>query len=394
MNYCVDISADEPIMLLNKHIGYDETDGMGIDGAIFQSELLQIDTMGKKRIQVWINSPGGIVSDGYSIYSAILKSNTPVDTYAIGACASIAGVIFQAGRKRIMADYAWLMYHDPFGSSDSDILATMKQSIVTMIEQRSGMTEDEVAKMMKRNTFISADEALQMKLCDKIDPSVEQNTKYLKKITDYSQFHKECNLVLNSILSINQKTENKMIKVCMKLGLNDGTPEDSIVQAIDAIMNRAKKAEEDKEEVENKAKDKAKSDGDELDKLKAKLKKAEEDRAKAESEYEDCKSKLDAMEKDKKSAEDKMEEDKAKNMVEGFAKVGRIKNEATVILEWTTTAKTLGFEKVKNMIESLPLNRDAVKITEVAPNKLNDGELPTTAIGMAVRNKLKREGKL
>ena len=65
--YCVDLSADEPIMLINKHIGFDEKDGPGIDGSLFQEELLRIDAMGKKRIQIWINSPGGKVMDGYNI---------------------------------------------------------------------------------------------------------------------------------------------------------------------------------------------------------------------------------------------------------------------------------------------------------------------------------------
>ena len=37
--YTIDPNVAEPIMLINKHIGYDEEDGMGIDGAIFQKEL-------------------------------------------------------------------------------------------------------------------------------------------------------------------------------------------------------------------------------------------------------------------------------------------------------------------------------------------------------------------
>ena len=155
-------------MLINKHIGFDETEGMGVEGGAFQLELLQLDSLKKKRIQVWINSTGGIVTDGYNIYSAILKSKTPVDTYCMGAAASIAGVIFQAGRKRIMADYAWLMYHNPFGSTNDAVIKTMRESIISMIETRCGMTEKQVSDMMNRTTFIQSDEALQMKLCDEI----------------------------------------------------------------------------------------------------------------------------------------------------------------------------------------------------------------------------------
>ena len=59
-------------MLINTHIGFDETDGMGVDGAQFQRELLYLDSLGKKRIQVWINSIGGSVMEGYNIELAIL----------------------------------------------------------------------------------------------------------------------------------------------------------------------------------------------------------------------------------------------------------------------------------------------------------------------------------
>ena len=181
-------------------------------------------------------------------------------------------------------------------------------------------------------------------------------------------------------------------KVTMRLKLNDAATEDNIVTAIDAIENRATEAEKMAIEAITEAQNKAKADADELDKLKAKLKKAEEAAAKASAEYEDCKSQLDAMEKDKKAAEEKAEEDKIKNMVEGFAKIGRIKNEATVILEWTNTGKVLGAEKVKNMIEALPLNKEAKTIVE--PNKIGEGELPTNAMSLAVKNRLKREGKI
>lgn len=392
MIYCIDPTADEPIFLINKHIGYDKDDGMGIDGSIFQQELLQMDSLGKKRIQVWINSPGGVVTDGYSIYSAILKSKTPVDTYVTGAAASIAGVIFQAGRKRIMSDYSWLMYHDPFGGDNAQMLTTMKQSIVTMIEQRSGMSESEISLMMKRTTFIGADEALQLKLCDKIDASEEENTKYLRKITDSMQFHKECNMVLNSIINPIKRT-TMFPKVTMRLKLNDAATEDNVVKAIDEIENRAKQAEAMTLEAITEAQNKAKVDADEMDKLKAKLKKLEDDKVRSDAEYEDCKNKLDALEKDKKSAEDKVKEDQAKNMIEDFAKIGRIKNEESIKLTWVRLAKA-DFEGTKNMIEALPLNKEATKLTTVEPNKLKDGELPTSAIGLSVMNRLKREGKL
>ena len=392
MNYCIDPSADEPILLINKHIGFDTESGQGIDGAIFQQELLYLDTLGKKRIQVWINSAGGVVMDGYSIYSTILKTKTPVDTYAVGGVASIAAVIFQAGRKRIMTDYAWLMYHNPFGGDDKDMIKTMKDSLIKMIEQRSGMSEAEITLMLNRSTFILADEAKSMKLCDQVDLSKDENSKWLKKISNempVPEFHNECNKVLNSI--INQTTTKMseiidMKLVCNRLGLNPSAPEESILKAIDAIENRAKKAETETEDLKKeKVEDKVKND-DEMDKLKAKLKKAEEDKSKADKEYEDCKSQLDAIMKDKEKAEEDAKKDKIKNMVEDFAKVGRIKNTEEVKLQWRTTGEKIGFDEAKNLIELLPLNKESVKIETV----LNKVEHATSAESLREQNRKER----
>lgn len=180
-------------------------------------------------------------------------------------------------------------------------------------------------------------------------------------------------------------------KVTMRLRLNDSAPADDVVKAIDAIEDRAKRAETAKDEAILEAQNKAKLDAEEKDELKRKLKKAEDDKVKAQADYDDCKSQLDAMEEDKQKAEDAMNAEKAKNMVEGFAKAGRIKNEATVILKWTNLAKS-DFDGTKAMIEELPLNKAAVVIPEL--NQLKDGDLPTTAMGLAVKNKMKREGKL
>ena len=195
--YTVDPNADEPIMLIDKHIGFDEADGFGIMGDAFQKELLALDAMDKKRIQVWINSPGGVVSDGYNIYNAILKSNTKVDTYCIGMAASIAGVIFQAGRNRIMVDYGWLMYHNPSGGSDMKGMEAITDSLAKMVSVRSSKTEDEVKAIMRKTTYIDAEEALAHGLCDKIESSSEQNKKRTVPVAnDVKAFYRESSQIL------------------------------------------------------------------------------------------------------------------------------------------------------------------------------------------------------
>jgi len=123
--YCIDPLAEEPIMLILKHIGnvYDAQGNIteyGVQGADFCSELLLLDNAGKRKIQIWINSIGGSVMDGYSILGAMLKTNATVDTYNIGVAASTAGWLFEAGTKRDMSDYATWMGHNPHSADGDD----------------------------------------------------------------------------------------------------------------------------------------------------------------------------------------------------------------------------------------------------------------------------------
>ena len=146
-------------MLINSHLGFDTDDGQGIDSSLFQQELLQLDTLGKKRIQLWINCPGGNVMDGMGMFNAILKTKTPVDTYNTGICASMGGVLFMAGRKRVMNDYASLMMHNPSGGDDKKQMGMMKDSLVTMLSSRaSNITPEEVDYLMEKTSWLNAAE--------------------------------------------------------------------------------------------------------------------------------------------------------------------------------------------------------------------------------------------
>lgn len=359
--YTVDASSDEPIMLLNKHIGYDPEDGYGIDGALFQEELLRLDGMGKKRIQVWINSPGGLVVDGMGIYHAILKSKTKVDTYNVGLAASIAAVIFQAGRKRIMSDYAVLMYHNAFNGADKS-LEVLNESINQMIS-RSGMNKDEIESMMNCETFLDAEEAKRKRLCDEIDYSVDLNKKRLPAtVTESQNFWKERNTILNNIFKSNTKN---MVKVTNKLNLQDSANEDAIVGAISEIQNKL-----DLATVENK------KSKDELEKMKNDLDTAENSLKEMKDKYEAAKNDLD-------TAADLAMTEKCKNMISGFVKIGKIKNEAKSIDAWVAKAK-VDFDGVKNLIDELPLNKTAA----IVDNKNEDqaaitGGKLTAALAMA-----------
>lgn len=375
MLYCNNPDSDEPIMLINKHIGNDADDGIGIDGAIFQQELLTLDEMGKKRIQIWINSPGGIVMDGYNIYATILKTKTKVDTYNMGIAASIAAVIFQAGRKRYALDYSKLMYHNPYGA-DAKSLDPMKDSIAIMIAERTGHTKDEILDIMKRTTWMNADGedgALALNFCDEIEKSSDHNKPRMSS-SDAKMMWSDANKILNSIFKPNTIIDMK--KVTNKLKLTDAANEDAIVDAIDAITNKAtldaKNAADKIAEMQDAFEKKEKEAKDALDALNA---------------MKDEKEKSDKAAKDALDAKDAAE---CKNMLEGYAKQGRIKTES--IADWTKIANKIGNDEVKKQLEALPLNKAAnkIKVTDVA----NSDEKRLTGVVASAMAEIRAKNKL
>lgn len=356
--YCINPESDEPILLLNKHVGFDANEGQGIDGAIFQQELLTLDGMGKKRIQVWINSPGGIVMDGYNIYNAILKSKTKVDTYCVGIAASIAAVIFQAGRNRVMCDYGALMYHNASGGSSKE-LNVMNESLATMIANRSGKTVDEILSVMNQTSWINANTALCDGFCDEIEASNEQNKK--RAVSNFGNLYQVANSII--LEQFNHKKQKTMTKVTNKLGLVDSANEDAILESISAIENKAETAISELALAKN-----------ELVEANAKV-------AELEAAVAEAKAKEDEIVEAAKVTE-------IENSIKAFVAEGRIKAES--VDSWKETANALGIDKVKDMISELPLNKVANKLP-IEPSK-NDVEFPTTAVTLMaqLKNKLRK----
>jgi len=337
MIYCIDENIDEPIMLINTHIGYDDEEGMGIDGALFQKELLYLDTLGKKRIQIWINSIGGVVMDGYSIASAIIKTKTPVDTFNVGICASIAGVIFMCGRNRVAMDYSLLMIHKPSGGNDEKVLELMQESLVTMLTAKSGLTMEQVSALMDATSWINATECLKMGFATEIEKT-SQNDDTITS-TYYADIFTQANKITNKILKPIINTKKSMLKVTNRLELNDDASEDSILNAIEKIVNSSI--------TEKEAMQKTISE--------------------METELTLLKEKYDAMIIEVETEKEASEEKEAMDMISNFAKLGRIKNDDETVKVWVNLAKA-DFEGTKAIIENLPLNVVANKI-ETAVNK-------------------------
>lgn len=385
MRYALNVESDEPIMMLDKHIGFDEQDGYGIDGSLFANELLQLDAMGKKRIQVWINSVGGSVVDGYNIVQAMLKSKTKVDTYCGGIAASMAGIIFLCGRKRVMADYGILMYHNPY-SADSDkddggVTKAMRESLNTIVCEKSGMTKERVQLLMDRTTFLNCEEAKNLGLCDEVETTSDLNRRRMVAVA--ASGAKAVQSEANKLKIAENKPSNKMKILNSLLGLADEAAEASAIEAIKAIQNRATAAEAKVKDLEKQA---------DTQKLAADaVKNALVDMTK---ERDTLKTENDKLANEKQTAEATAKLEKASAAVKAYAEQGRIKNDEATVKAWT--AKFVEDEDgIKAMLESLPLNKTAAKAPiTVNPNNPNDAKETPEQVAFRLQAKAMNAVKL
>lgn len=340
--YTIDPNADEPIMLIDSHIGDDDEEGPGIMADEFCRELMFLDTLNKSKINVWINSPGGSVVDGLQIYNTILKTKTKVDTHNIGMAASIALPIFLAGRKRYMSESATAMMH-PVSGGDFKSREALNIAVNTMFTGRTSIPSDKITEMMNRTTWLTSEDCgpTGLNLCE-IEPANGFNKP--RKTPDSEGIKaswKEYKSVVNKL--IDNKKPQIMSKVTNRLKLIDGTNEDGQVSAIDQIENRALTAESKltTQETEYKAK---------IDALNYQIAIERE-----------AKSKLDAkileIENRNKEADKIANEAKAAEYVKSLADTGRIDGtKEEVIKDWTAQAVE-NFDRTKKIGDALPINK-------------------------------------
>ena len=120
-------------------------------------------------VTVRINSPGGSVFDGFSIYNLLNQHDGKVTVLVDGMAASAASVVAMAGDEILMAENALMMIHDPWtlmaGSADdmretANLLDKIKGSIVKTYQSTTDLTEAEISDMMAAETWFTADEAI------------------------------------------------------------------------------------------------------------------------------------------------------------------------------------------------------------------------------------------
>ena len=133
----------------------------------------------KADIHFYINSPGGSVSAGMAIYDTMQFVTCDVATYCIGQAASMGAVLLTAGcaGKRHALPNARIMIHQPLAGMEGtaeEILIHAKEfkrikgKLNEILIKHTGHTIDKIEKDTDRDRFMSADEACEYKLIDKV----------------------------------------------------------------------------------------------------------------------------------------------------------------------------------------------------------------------------------
>jgi len=132
-----------------------------------------------KDISIYINSPGGYISAGLAIYDTMQFVRPDIATYTIGQAASMASVLATGGTKgkRFILPNSTVMIHQPLGgfsgqASDIEIHAKeilrLKKKMSGILSKHTGQTVKKITKDSDRDNFITAQEAVDYGLVDRI----------------------------------------------------------------------------------------------------------------------------------------------------------------------------------------------------------------------------------
>lgn len=193
----------------------DEIGGQFINAKAIIEQLKKFDDEQVDEIIVYINSPGGSVFEGLTIYNQ-LAARKNVTTIIEGLAASMASVIALAGKKVLMRPSSLLLVHNPWTIAIVDTeeveklgqdLDKVRNSILKIYGDKTGMKKEKIKELMNENRFMDADEALKKKFIDEIvKPQDAQN--YIRSFVALGSGIKDDNQT---------KEENKMNKYFIQL---------------------------------------------------------------------------------------------------------------------------------------------------------------------------------
>lgn len=132
-------------------------------------------------ITIYINSPGGSISDGMAIYDVMNKIKCPIITVCTGMAASMGAFLLSAGSKgkRYCLPNSTVMIHQPLGGAQGQAteieiaaqrILKLREKLYTIMAKNSGQSYDTIAKACERDNYLEPEEALAMGIIDEIVP--------------------------------------------------------------------------------------------------------------------------------------------------------------------------------------------------------------------------------
>ncbi|TCD14427.1 ATP-dependent Clp protease proteolytic subunit [Oricola cellulosilytica] len=138
----------------------------------------------KKEIAMYINSPGGVVTSGLAIYDTMQFIKPPVSTLCIGQAASMGSLLLTAGADdmRFSLPNSRIMVHQPSGGYQGQVTDIMiharetenlKRRLNEIYVKHTGRSYDEIETALERDKFLTAEDAKEFGLIDKVIESRE-----------------------------------------------------------------------------------------------------------------------------------------------------------------------------------------------------------------------------
>lgn len=167
-------SATKAEIIIYEQIGEDWFGG-GISAKAFDKELKALDPA-VNELHVRINSPGGDVFDGMTIYNRLKQHKAKKIVYIDGMAASIASIIALAGDEVIIGEGALYMIHLPMTvawgnriefESRMQLLMDIEDQLIGIYAKHSNLDKIEIRKMLEAETWMDADQAIENGFVDK-----------------------------------------------------------------------------------------------------------------------------------------------------------------------------------------------------------------------------------
>lgn len=391
--YCNNPNDEVPILNLIGSVGEYEA----VCGALFANEIKKLESAGKKKIKILINSTGGSVFDGIYIYTAIDQSKMEIETCNAGVAISIAAVIFLAGNIRSMWSNARIMIHNPYnlnGSVDKALLEMQKMLNELLVKNNIILTEEEIAALMENESWIRSEEALKLGFATEIFKSpkdAEQIDTMIDSKKSINAHYEFANLMMNRYIPNIDINMNTNLKDKEFLKFQESMKNSALVLNNKLVNESSEDTDEDDEDADERrenyeedCKDEVKLDTSHVEKVTLKnedvsetMDDKKEDSKDEETEMEDKEKEMvdlknqlkNALEelnkfKDLKSKEEKdIKDKKISNVISEFIRTGKLKNDENTIKvakmqlekDFDNTMILLNAVKPSKMVAKLPI---------------------------------------